>query len=41
MKVAVDGGYLHVLELQFSGKRKMKIKEVLNGLNLEKEAHLR
>lgn len=41
MKVAIDGGYLHVLELQFSGKRKMKIKEVLNGLNLEKEAHLR
>lgn len=41
MKVAVNGGYLHVLELQISGKRKMKINEVLNGLNLEEDAHLR
>lgn len=41
MKVAVDSGYLHLLEVQFSGKRKMKVNEVLNGLNLEKGAHLR
>nr|WP_298789358.1 methionyl-tRNA formyltransferase [uncultured Allomuricauda sp.] len=41
MKVAVKGGYLYLLEVQFPGKRKMDIKQVLNGLNLEKSAHLR
>jgi methionyl-tRNA formyltransferase len=41
MKVAVEGGYLNLLELQFSGKRRMKVNEVLNGLNLDGDAHLR
>ena len=41
LKVATEGGYLHLLEVQLPGKRKMHIKEVLNGLNLEKSAHLR
>ncbi len=41
MKVAVKGGYLNLLELQFSGKRRMKVSEVLNGLNLDEDAHLR
>jgi len=41
MKVAVKNGYINLLELQLPGKRKMHINEVLNGLNLEKEAHLR
>ena len=41
LKVAVEGGYLHLLEIQLPGKRKMKISEVLNGLELEKNAHLR
>ncbi|WP_190808500.1 methionyl-tRNA formyltransferase [Flagellimonas sp. S3867] len=41
MKVAVNGGYLHLLEVQFPGKRKMDIKQILNGLKLDKSAHLR
>lgn len=41
LKVAVRGGYLQILELQLPGKRKMKISEVLNGLNLDENAHLR
>lgn len=41
LKVAVSGGYLHILELQLPGKRKMKVSEVLNGLNLHQNAHLR
>lgn len=40
MKVAVADGYLNLLELQFSGKRRMKVNEVLNGLNLDEDAHL-
>ena len=41
LKVAVNGGYVHLLEIQLPGKRKMKISEVLNGLNLDETAHLR
>ncbi len=41
LKVTVQDGYLHLLEIQLSGKRKMHIKEVLNGLSLEESAHLR
>lgn len=41
LKVAVSGGYLHILELQLPGKRKMKVSEVLNGLSLDENAHLR
>ncbi|NAY91182.1 methionyl-tRNA formyltransferase [Muricauda sp. JGD-17] len=41
LKVAVDGGYLYLLEIQMPGKRKMDIDEVLNGLKLDKSAHLR
>lgn len=41
LKVAVKEGYLNLLELQLPGKRRMQVNEVLNGLNLEKEAHLR
>lgn len=41
LKVAVKDGYISLLELQLPGKRKMQVNEVLNGLNLEKEAHLR
>ncbi|MBR9854838.1 MAG: methionyl-tRNA formyltransferase, partial [Algicola sp.] len=40
LKVAVKEGYISLLELQLPGKRRMQINEVLNGLNLEKEAHL-
>lgn len=41
LKVAVKGGYISLLELQLPGKRRMQVNEVLNGLNLENDAHLR
>ncbi len=41
LKVAVKGGYLQLLEIQLSGKRKMEVTEALNGLNLDKTAYLR
>lgn len=41
LKVAVQNGYISLLELQLPGKRRMQVNEVLNGLNLENEAHLR
>ncbi len=40
IKVAVKGGYLQLVEIQFPGKRRMQVKEVLNGLKLEKSAHM-
>ena len=40
IKVAVKGGYLELLEIQLPGKRKMKTREVLNGLVLEQTAYL-
>ncbi|PWL39118.1 methionyl-tRNA formyltransferase [Flagellimonas aquimarina] len=41
LKVSTNGGYLQLLELQLPGKRKMQVSEILNGLNLDKTAHLR
>lgn len=41
LKVAVDGGYIQLLEIQLPGKRKMATHEVLNGLNLLKNAYVR
>ncbi len=40
LKVAVDGGYIRLLEIQLPGKRKMKTAEVLNGLKLLKSAYV-
>ena len=40
LKVAVAGGYINLLEIQLPGKRKMKIQDVLNGLNLQKNAQM-
>lgn len=40
IKVAVKNGFLNLLEIQLPGKRKMKTNDVLNGLKLEKNAHL-
>lgn len=39
MKVAVNGGYIKLLEIQLPNKRKMKTGEVLNGLNLSDSAY--
>ena len=40
LKVACDGGFLKLLEIQLQGKRRMPVKDVLNGLNLAKNAHM-
>ena len=40
IRVAVNNGYINFLEIQLPGKRKMKTNEVLNGLKLEKNAHV-
>ncbi|PIB27898.1 methionyl-tRNA formyltransferase [Maribacter sp. 4G9] len=40
IKVAVKNGFLHLLEVQLQGKRKMNVVDLLNGLNLSKNAHL-
>ncbi len=40
MKVAVQKGFIHLLEIQLQGKRKMKTNEVLNGLKLNKIAKM-
>ncbi|MEJ2585810.1 MAG: methionyl-tRNA formyltransferase, partial [Robiginitalea sp.] len=39
--VACGNGWLELLEMQLPGKRRMPVREILNGLSLEKEAHFR
>lgn len=41
VKVAVQGGYINLLEIQLPGKRKMKTKELLNGYKFYPNANLR
>ena len=38
LEVAITEGYLSILELQLAGKRRMNIKEALNGLTIKKAA---
>lgn len=38
LKVAVNGGFIILKEIQLPGKRKMKTKELLNGFHFEMEA---
>jgi methionyl-tRNA formyltransferase len=40
IKVAVEGGYICLEEIQLPGKRKMAVKDVLNGLKLDTNAHV-
>lgn len=40
LKIAIPDGFIHLLTVQFPGKRKMPIKEVLNGLKLHEDAHV-
>jgi methionyl-tRNA formyltransferase len=40
IKVAVPGGYIDLIEIQLAGKRRLDVKEVLNGLKLEENAYL-
>lgn len=41
LKVAVPNGFLNILELKLSGKRKMKTIDLLNGFKFEENAKLR
>ncbi len=41
LKVAVKGGYIVLVEVQFSGKKRMPISDLLNGLKMSKNAHVR
>ena len=40
LQVAVPGGYLNLLEIQLSGKKRMAVKEFLNGYKLQELAKL-
>lgn len=40
IKIAVAEGFIELLEIQLPGKRKMKTQDVLNGLKLDKNAHV-
>jgi len=39
LKVAISDGYIKVLELQLPGKKRMSIKDLLNGFSFESEAN--
>jgi len=41
MKIAVRNGFIHLLEIQLQGKRRMPVNAILNGLKLDKDAHFR
>ncbi len=38
MKIAVSGGFIHLVALQFPGKKKMLIHELLNGMTFSNQA---
>jgi len=40
LKVACQGGYIHILEIQLPGKRKMKVKSLLNGFQFSESSKL-
>ena len=40
MKVAVKGGFINLQEIQLQGKKRMPVKDVLNGLILEENAKM-
>ena len=40
LKIVVRDGLIALLIVQFPGKRKMAVKELLNGLKLEKDSHV-
>lgn len=41
LKIAVEDGFIQLLEIQLPGKRRMGTREVLNGLKLKKNAYVR
>lgn len=40
MKIAVEGGFLNLGEIQLQGKKRMSVKDVLNGLILDENAKM-
>ncbi|WP_179019086.1 methionyl-tRNA formyltransferase [Winogradskyella forsetii] len=40
LKVACEGGYINILEIQLPGKRKMDVKSLLNGFDFSESAKL-
>ncbi len=40
MKVAVEGGYIQLLEIQLQGRRRMKVADLLNGLEIKKKSYM-
>ncbi len=40
MKVAVNGGFINLLEIQLPGKRKMNTSDVLNGIKLDENSQM-
>ncbi len=40
MKVAVAGGYIQLLEIQLQGRRRMKVIDLLNGLEIKKKSYM-
>ena len=38
MKIAVEGGFIQIVSIQFPGKKKMLIHELLNGMTFSEEA---
>lgn len=40
LKVACQGGYINILEIQLPGKRKMEVKSLLNGYDFDESAKL-
>ena len=41
MSIKLDGGYLRILEVQFPGKKRMKVDDLLRGLTVDEKARLR
>lgn len=39
LKVAVDGGFIQILDAQLAGKKRMKVNELLRGFSLNKDAY--
>ena len=40
LKVAVKDGFINLLEVQLQGKKRMKTQDMLNGIDLAKNAHM-
>ena len=41
MKIAVANGFIQIESLQFPGKKKMQIHELLNGMQISSEAFVK